>query len=188
MGLRRAGQKGIAPRHLKHRTSIQPSQSEAAFPIGEYMVPASDSLGRSLTVTAAVAPQVKRMASVILGKGLFGFKTQEDIWRYCIDRGLVHLSNQAKDDDVTSQAAIINSWVGLAREHMQYAYYLDNMREIEKSIMVVLNRGNVNKARVLAEKIFKEHDRIEDPDWRAKYRKMAKRILDRVRDAMAKDE
>lgn len=188
MAPRRGGIKGLAPRHNKQAPSIQPSKAEASFPVGEYMVPASDAMGRSVTITCSAAPQTKRIASVILAKGLFGFKTQEDIWRYCIDKGLIHLSDHAKDDDIAGQAAMIVGWSRVAKHELEYSFYVNHLRSVQKALVSMINRGDGEKAKAVAEQIWREHDKLQDPYWRAKYRKMAKQILDLVRERGSGDD
>jgi hypothetical protein len=173
----------ITPRQRHRRAAIQPSRAESALPIGEFMSPASDPMGRNVSLSITTPPLVRRHASSMVAKGMFGFQTEQDVFRWCLEKGLELLSLQARDEQVTSIMAMLHSWAVASRAELENMFYENNLRGQVYAVETLIVEGHTVKALKIAETLWEEHDRIDDIYWRGKYRKVAKGLLDRARTA-----
>lgn len=171
----------ISPGKRKRVVSINPANAEAAFPLGTYLVPTGDPLGRSISMSVSMAPGVRRVISAILTKRLFGFQNEPDALRWCIDNGIKELEKRAKDPSVTAAASMLDAWTSTALQQLEYLHYLDVLDGLEKAIDRLAERGHLFKAEELTTTIWQNVDRCDDPYWRKVYRDTMKKKLDEVR-------
>lgn len=179
--LLRVSDRVTSPGRRRRKVSIRPSRSGAAHPISEYMKPPTDPLGRSISLSFSVIPDARRVANVIVGKGIFPFANEHDVWRWCVDAGLRELERRAQDADVTSAVSTLSTLMKSAATELSFAYFERIFVALVGSVRRLLKDGNVAKAESLAEEIWRLSDRIDDPEWQEKFRNMAKRELDRAR-------
>lgn len=178
-----ASEKVIAPRHRRSRVSLKPAESEPGFPLGDFLVTPTDSLGRSVQLTVVVPPIARRAASRMLAKGLFGFETEQDVWRYCITYGLADLALKSEDGEITGDVAILHNWNAFARVEMEQIQYLRGLNVQERMVRAMIQQGHARRALYLAELAWKDHDKVEDSYWRKQFRTRLKRLLDQARTA-----
>lgn len=169
------------PGKRSSRVSVRPSRAGAEHPLGDYFIPPSDSLGRSVTISTSAAPEVRRLATILRETKLFPFETEQDVMRWCILHGLMRLEQLAKDKEVTSTRNALESWLKIARAQMEMLYYAEKLSKIERAVEVMIAAGHAVKAIALAEEVWRQSDRLEDPYWSRTYRDRTKRSLDRAR-------
>lgn len=178
------GPQVLAPGHRRKRVSAKPSRSEAPFPLGDYMIPAADPLGRSVRLSVTASPNARRVCSTLLARNLFGFQTEEDVLRWCVNHGLMELSKRSKDREVISDVSAMNTVVRAAAIQLEYASYDNVFRGIAAAIDVLISDGHYAKAEELADLAWRELDKVGDPYWRPMFREMAKKKLDEAKKAV----
>lgn len=174
----------IRPGQRRHRLSQRPSHAEATFPIEDYVVIPHDAKGRTVSLSFSAPPEFRRAASIIRDSNTLPFQTEGDVMRWCLYFGLRELMGRTKDKEARASWALLLAEVEHSANQSMYATYEDKLRLISKDIATVSKR-NPQKALALAERVWKNMDQIDDPDWRKMYREMAKRHLDRLRKEVA---
>lgn len=160
----------LSPSKRPNRASIRPSHATAAFPLGDYLVPTADPQGRSVSLNVSMSPSVRRIASIILAKRLFGFQNEQDVLRWCIDNGLKQLEKNAKDKNITSEVSVLNVFTTAALNQMEYAHYDNVLGSLAASIDLLMTQGHWVKAEELADLAWRNLDKLDDPYWRKRFR------------------
>jgi hypothetical protein len=177
------------PGKRTNRISVRPSRAGAEHPLGDYFIPPSDSLGRSVTISTSAAPEVRRLATILRETKVFPFETEQDVMRWCILHGLMKLEHLAKNKEVTSTRNALESWLKIAKAQMEMLYYAEKLSKVERVVELLIRGGHGIKAVALAEEVWRQSDRLEDPYWSKTYRERTKKALDRARKSMKrKDE
>lgn len=176
----------ITPSQRRRVATAQPSRAEAANPLHDYLVPARDIHGSSVSIHLSTIPDARRAASILVAKGLFGFENEQDVMRWCVHNGLIELGRRAKDKEVVSVMNLMNSWVRTACHQLEYLKYEKTLKGIESTIDLLIASGRAVKAEQLADMVWRQVDGIDDPDWKAEFKKMVKKKLDQARTAVAR--
>lgn len=173
--------RAVAPRHRRQRASVKPSAAEVSFPIGDFLLPPTDALGRFVNIAIQAAPQVRRSAAKMVAKSEFGFETEQDVMRWAVTYGLEELGRRSENHEITGDVALLVSWNNLAKEELEKQYYMVAIDTQTTVIHALIRGGNIDKALHHAETLWQQHDRIENPYWRSVYRERYKALLDHVR-------
>lgn len=170
----------LRPSKRRQHASVRPSAAESLFPLSDFLVPPSDVKGRSSSFSISVPPQVKRIASIIVQSGKFPFKTDNDVGRWALHKGIGELVKLADDPDVTGQYKQMTSWIRTMSKELDQLEYGRHLEMLQQGIEKMANNGHPDRAIHIAETVWKNCDSIEEPYWRDLFRKMSKRNLDRV--------
>ena len=177
----------ISPKDRKRRPSLDPTRAEVGFPVSDFLVTSTDGLGRSISINVTIPPLTRRAATRMIARGLFGFETEADVWRYCLTRGLGDLADRAADEAITSDVALIHAWNEVAKIEMERQIYLRAIENIGNVVSMLVRTGHIAKAVDVAEHAWQEHDKLEDQYWRGVYRTRTKKVVDFARRALAKE-
>lgn len=145
------------------------------------MIPQTDTLGRHVMLSVQAAPQVRRAASKMVQKGEFGFETEQDVLRWCITRGIEELGRRSESREITGDAALLVAHNRMAKDELEQQFYLHAIETQESSIRTLVLHGRPDRAVQLAEMMWVEYDKVENPYWRGEFRTRIKQILDWAR-------
>ena len=180
--------RSVAPRHRRRTASTKPAEAEVAFPIGDFLIRPTDALGRHVIINVQVAPQVRRASSIMIAKKEFGFETEQDVMRWCLTRGLEELAKKSENREITEDIAKMSAWNALAKDELEHQYYLSAIEVQEHVVRTLVKSGRPGRAAHHAEMLWSQHDKIEDPYWRAEFRRKVKAVLDYAREAVLQQE
>lgn len=158
--------------------SARPTDAETTHPVGDYMIATADVRGRSVSLSTTMVPQTRRIASIILAQRLFGFKNEADIWRWCINHGLVALEKRSKNKEITTEMVLMNSLMAFASTELERMEWERNFKATEGTIDKLIDQGHLSRARLLCDHAWKTMNQVEEPYWRTRFRVMVKTRLD----------
>jgi hypothetical protein len=160
--------------------SLKTSDAEAAYPIGEFLVPAADGNGHSVAVATRVPPQMKRLIDMVLSTHEFPFHTSADVVRYCIREGLTALGKRSKKKEIPTFYAQLRSWCSIAESQNEHLYYERMLHGLKKSVDDMVASGNVPAARKLLRQVAVDVKNIDEPYWGPKFEKELLRNYDHL--------
>lgn len=171
----------IRPGQRKPKASAKPSAASASYPLSDFIVPPSDAKGRSVATSIALPPAMRRVSSVVLQKNNLPFETEQDVLRWCINQGLEKLVRLVADKDVTSEYSALSNWLRAAAKQQENLTYSKDLQKIFSVVEELEKGGHIVKAVELADLVWRQCDRFEDPYWSKLYREKSKRYLDRLK-------
>lgn len=176
---------GKKPREI----STDPSDAEAQYPLNEFLVPVQDSHGHSARAITRMPPGMKQQINIILQTGIFPWETESDFIRWCVYRGLLQVEEKARNPEITSLQALMNSWVAACRYEMEQLHYAQVLDRISESARKLIDQGHWPRAQKLLEEVKENVDMIDEPYWNKRYRKLLEERRDEIlRIQFAKEE
>lgn len=147
----------------------------------DYIVPPSDSKGRSSNMSVTVPPAMQRLASIIIQTGTLPFMTVNDVARWCFYHGLIRLEAMSKDENVTGAFSQLALWVKTASVELEQKQYKDHLDRIFGIVDELETAGHSTKSIQMCEMVWQGADRVEDPYWRKVFRARAMQTLEKLK-------
>lgn len=143
------------------------------YPSNEFIVPASDSKGRTARVQSKITPMLARQVTEAVTCRKFGFRTESDVVRWCVKYGLNFLHEL--EPDYAPFMMRVNAELEILREAALRASLEDVIGELEKTVRLCLEKGELPEAQRLVKQTYDRFYNSEDDIWR-------KRILAQIKD------
>lgn len=131
----------------------------------DFIIPASDHQGHSERVFCRVQPQHDRAMSEIMKKRHFPFRTQGDLMRWCIVRGLKVLNRLDPMPGFIGMADAIND---VLRQEMYLQEFVEMFNKMASVVQTHINNGAEGEARKLIAVILGHVRKIDEEYWRKK--------------------
>lgn len=135
----------------------------------QYLIPGQDSKGHSQRVYCRVMPAHYRALAAIERSKIFGFRTQGDLIRWCIDFGIRELTQRVR----VPQAVSALTQADAIREILNDEQYYMEFQQLFEAMSTTINRhiaaGAEGEAvRVIA--LVRHHiEQMQEEYWREKY-------------------
>lgn len=145
--------------------------AEAEFPASEYMVPATDSRGHSVSLNTSVPPEMKRSLDVILGSQKFPFRTLADLVRYCVSTGSVALAKKANDGHYPRSFVVMNTWIAEMSEEIAIMEMANRVTYLKKGLKDLVEKRHFDAAERILISIERSIAELDDPYWAPRIQK-----------------
>lgn len=145
--------------------SFDARDSESAYPLSNYNIPAQDQHGHTARCIVRVPPGMKNQISRLLVQQKFPWETESDFVRWCMARGLDHVDKELQDPEFTSMQSLFNGFVAAARVQTEYAMYGNTLDAITKTLTLLIEMKAFPPARKILQEVTAQIDRIDDPYW-----------------------
>jgi hypothetical protein len=148
-------------------------------PDKSFIVAASDSKGQSVRVWARVQPSLDRMVEILLHSQCYPFKTKGDVVRWCVDKGVKELVEEAEkngfrgklDSSILRQIDTIN---GIVRAQQFCADFNETVRNVSEAVGKLQDVGATGECRRLLFEVATQIEKMPKGWWRDRYRKELK--------------
>jgi hypothetical protein len=138
---------------------------DAGYAPSDFIIPGSDHQGHSERIYCRCQPQHARAIGKILASRKFPFRTQGDVLRWCVVRGLKVLDRLDPMPGFIGMADAIN-------EILKEELYLQEFTSMFNNMQVVIQghiaMGAVGEARKVLTKVLMRVRTIEEEHWRKK--------------------
>lgn len=129
---------------------------------------------------------MKRLLSIIHQQDTLPFETEADVARWCLHQGIQIVAKIADNEEITSSFSALRSWLQTTAKSRENRTYQEHLNKISAEIDALDSEGHEQKALELADRVWRQTDRLEDPYWREFYRKRAKGALDELKTKVAR--
>ncbi len=131
----------------------------------DFIISAQDHQGHSERIYCRVQPQHARHVSVIHKSGKFPFRTEGDLMRWAVIRGLKVLDKLDQTNGFIQAADAINE---IMRQQTYMQEFTDMFANMEKVVSKYVSDGDKGEARKLLSTVLVKVRAIEEPHWKKK--------------------
>lgn len=129
----------------------------------DFVISGTDHQGHNERIWARVQPQVARAISVVVKSGNFPFRTEGDLVRWAVVRGLKVLDKLEPQYGLLSAVDAINE---ILRQETYMQDLLQMFASMEKVISVHVADGAKGEARKLLSMVLGKVRAIQEPHWK----------------------
>jgi hypothetical protein len=138
---------------------------DGAYTPSDFIIPGSDHQGHSERIYCRVHPQHARALSKILNSHKFPFRTQGDIQRWCVVRGLKVLE---KLEPVCGFMGAADAITEVLKQEMYMQEFTMMFQSMSGVIQNHLSSGAEGEARKLLSVVLGHIRKIDEPFWKKK--------------------
>lgn len=129
----------------------------------DFIISGSDHQGHNERIFARVQPQHSRTIGLITKSGKFPFRTEGDLIRWCVVRGLRVLDRLDPTPGFIGAADAITE---ILRQEMYLQEFVSMFAQMEKVIAAHVAAGADREARKLLGTVMQKIRAIDEPHWR----------------------
>lgn len=157
--------------------SVKEVDRESRNPLGEYLIPSSDSHGHSCVVPIRMSPTMRMEVGAVLESKKFPWDGPSAFLRWAVHRSLREVARMLKDPELNSLVAITDGWVAVARAQAEHARFQRVMEEVTGVVTMLLAQKAKGPARKIVKQIASQIEQLDDPYWHERYkRELVKRF------------
>lgn len=168
------GGKGSGRRGL----SLHPDDYEDKIPASEFITPAADSKGHSAKLETHVPVGMAHEIDVHVASGSLPFKTRAELVRWTVYRGLEVLADLLRNKEVSNVRAQMNTLVAAARLQQDMMDFEVTVLKVRQTLKRLKEQGDRKQARKLLREIEEHVDKMDDEDWKEKYKRVLKEEME----------
>lgn len=129
----------------------------------DYLIPATDSAGRSARAQCKVPPLLAREMAEIITSRRFPFRTDSDIVRWCLMFGLNHLATiEASPGFLTRAIAEMQ----ILQDEENWSIQLQLVKKMDEAVRRHTDQGEWNEARTIVLSALARFKDSEEGPWR----------------------
>lgn len=133
----------------------------------DFIVPGQDSNGNSARVYCRVVPLIERAIDVIMGSRKFPFKSEGDLIRWCVKRGVEELDGM--EPMVGSVMAQVDAMMSILRDEELNHTFLTVFDRMVQTIGMHVQAQATGEARRVAYAMREQILKMEEGYWRDRY-------------------
>lgn len=141
-------------------------QVASKYKATEFIIPASDSKGRSSRLQCKITPQFSRLVTEAVSCRRFGFRTESDVVRWCVQHGLRFLKELEPGYAPFMMRALAE--VELLRDFQLRAATGEIIGELERSVKMCTDAGEWVEAKRVVKNTLDRFYNSEDDIWRSR--------------------
>lgn len=141
------------------------TKPKSKYDPADFLVPGQDHMGHSERLWCRVQPLHQRQVEIVVKSKNWPFRTNGDVLRWALVRGLKQLEQMENVQSFLGQADAINEIVRQELYMMEFSRLFDNL---EKVISQHLAAGAKGEARKLVAITKAKVEAIEEPYWKSK--------------------